>query len=611
MKPHEMSPFHVLIISNDGAPATEVPFIDEVYSRFIEEPRQVCLMLPPTTFADSRANAVAIPFEGIDLLISSDGWVSVSGHKQDLPTFLMESYANFGWDIFSNLKSSIDKLSQSTGIATNSQANVRGIWAIIDATEHLIRQRVAIFLETFEQEMLASLKQTLEMNRANARLQRDRYLDKLGELKRTPDGELETPCKELYESLIALLALRKAYAEHEQLYRNLAALNTIPDFMQLLPWRLTTIWTPPKPDEMKERWGPDLGAILEELFRKEITDYRTGRDCLLAAMADIVGSNQKEHLLLPILWRNLSRPFTEESLASDITSLCAKVIQACEMSLAQHANGDFSLLLQKVDIIKNIEPYPVWASIYAPSEIHTYEYQKTVLARHANLDHKLRPEQELASLLTSRESDLPKLLSRVAGIRDIPGQLNLVTVWDMDLIRAETEHRLSQDGQIEFVEQVALTLLDNQISWKSLTGALKDIGINIALSISINVASAPGAIGFFTLLGIYEAAQEWSIVKTQGVLATSEEIAAVGSVRRIISRQPSFVPLLLSLMGIAGGVSALSKLQKLAKVLDDAQLLLAAATFLRAVSEQAPAVKIAIGELIALGLKEVKRQEGK
>jgi hypothetical protein len=171
-----------------------------------------------------------------------------------------------------------------------------------------------------------------------------------------------------------------------------------------------------------------------------------------------------------------------------------------------------------------------------------------------------------------------------------------VTVWDLDALRAATLAELGE--QVGPVERAALAMLDWELISKSLGMAARDIAIRGALSLVLApVRLGPAA---EALLGVVDGVYDFLSWRDKVLLADIELLTESRDTRRILSADPSLVPLFLDVVGILGDAAAIAKLPRIVRALGRVQLVGLAAISV----ELVPA-------LARLGIALVQREEAR
>jgi hypothetical protein len=240
------------------------------------------------------------------------------------------------------------------------------------------------------------------------------------------------------------------------------------------------------------------------------------------------------------------------------------VVASCGKALGLLADGKYALLDQKVTVLEPVEEYAPLDPYSPPPPGEVVDAGP--LFDFLHLGSNPRSEEKVADLLVGR--------STLERFVNITGQLNEVCLWDLDLIRSETFARMRDD--IGDVEDAALHILDLKVASTELIKAGRDLVITLGFGLALSTVSGGLTSVVFAFMGMLDAVYEYTRHQNLQLLASSELLSSAATARRILSREPSLVPLFLALVGVAGDAAAMAKFVKLAKVLDKANLLLLA-----------------------------------
>jgi hypothetical protein len=141
--------------------------------------------------------------------------------------------------------------------------------------------------------------------------------------------------------------------------------------------------------------------------------------------------------------------------------------------------------------------------------------------------------------------------------------VNAVTVWDLDALRVTT--LAAMGTQIGPVQRAALDSLDWTVFERTLITTAEDIAVRRAL----DVALTPTGLGVVldALLGVIDGIYDYVSYRDQALLAKSELLAASGTARRILTHDPSLVPVFLDVVGILGDAATVVKFPRIAQQL--------------------------------------------
>lgn len=568
--------YAVTVVHVAPASATVTPeVVSDPIRAFVDEARKLCLAPPQ---AEAPATPIEIVLDGERFRMWPEGWIAAEGRTQSLPLFVMDLYALFGWSPIARLREAIQEVAdresrrkQSTPVG----GSARMLVSMVQAIEATLARHAAEFLTTLEAEMLDVLRESLEQGQTDEQATRARYLDPTsGALKRGEDGALDPAPKGLVDDARVLVGLRKAMAEHADTFGPLTMINLFGELLLPRPLELKTYMTAPEPDEPEQAWGATIGGQLRQWFKEEIEDYRQGRDALLRASAHYLAKARVRHPILPLLWPRLAEGFSEQDAAREIAAICAEVGAACAKSLDDLEKGKFTLLLQTVKPPPRVvrEPPYFAGPPGAVTEGPEWEEQEPFLvAQRVQLEDRPVPERQLAELLASRGSVFERAVGGLAA------SLNKVSVWDLDATRAATMQRLLESEEAGPLEQATLLHVDLELMRAGVEKALRDTAVSLGLGLALAPVSAPLAGGVFALFGVLDALHEAEIRETTGRLVSAELLASAAGARRLLTRNPSAMPLFLALVGIVGDVAAVGRMVSVARTLDAAQLLIAGA----------------------------------
>ena len=220
--------------------------------------------------------------------------------------------------------------------------------------------------------------------------------------------------------------------------------------------------------------------------------------------------------------------------------------------------GDYSLLSQKVKF-PDIPPGMV---IVDPRAVPLRE---VTVAEHIRLEDKETPEAELADYLAARAT-------YEHTVSPVVSQLNPVCVWDLDVIRSTTETSLRSRAELDAVGETALRLLDSELGITALRKAGRDLAVGLALGLTLGPT-------VLLPLALVDACYELMTYRQGTMLADVETVELANSAvaaKRIMTRNPSLLPVLLALMSVVGDVAAIGQFEEVVHKLGRAQLLLVA-----------------------------------
>jgi hypothetical protein len=550
----EAPPYQLEVLTIDVPDATspEEQFCALPRDQFVDQALAVSRAPARASFPGDEPVTVGLVLEGSKLKVTGDGWVIDGQGRMALDELLVDVWSASGWSVFDTVRAQLDAVASRRDVDQQVVAAAVSAHALVDASRAALASQVTEFLTTLEANMLSTLVAELEKAQALAKSIRRRYLED----PPPPTGPSEL--KRLRDDVDVLLGVHVALLEHERFYAQLfGPLKGVAAAKRLaFPFTIESLLPPPPPDALRETFGPILGAMLEEWFAEEITDYRMGRDRLLRATAAYLASARKRHPILVHLWSRFAATPTEEQLKVEIAKVCDDVVDASTAALEEIADDQgYRLLLQHVVVVKSV-----------PHENLSDEkgdVRSGSVAEHLGLATAADPLGAVAELMSQRDSTL----GRMSG--DLATWVNAVTVWDLDELRATTLAEMGE--QVGPVEQAALNLLDGMLLRATLGTVAKDFAAQVALSLVLAPTGASLAVN--ALLGVVDGIHELSSYWDRQLLARSELLAASKEVRRIMSYDPSVVPLFVAVVGIVGDAAAIARLPRLVRALNRLNLL--------------------------------------
>jgi hypothetical protein len=145
-------------------------------------------------------------------------------------------------------------------------------------------------------------------------------------------------------------------------------------------------------------------------------------------------------------------------------------------------------------------------------------------------------------------------------------------VWDLDVIRSTTETSLRSRAELDAVGETALRLLDSELGITALRKAGRDLAVGLALGLTLGPT-------VLLPLALVDACYELMTYRQGTMLADVETVELANSAvaaKRIMTRNPSLLPVLLALMSVVGDVAAIGQFEEVVHKLGRAQLLLVA-----------------------------------
>ena len=533
----------LLLVEIPQATSPEEQFCARPRDQFVDQALAVSRAPRHASFSGDEPVTVDLVIEGSKLKVGEDGSVSDGEGRMALDDFLVDLWSVDGFAAFDTVR---------------AQLRSDSLVSMVDAIRTMLSAEVVEFLTTFEANLLSTLVSELEKANALAGEVRRRYLE-------DPDPPASpTDLQRLRDEIAVLVGVSQALCEHERFYEEAQArlqqTGAIAMSLVLPLWLVHFVPQPP-PEHIRETFGPVLGPVLEEWFAVPIEDYRTGRDALLRAAAAYLAGARQRHPIIIHLWRQFGTVPSEEQLAAAVAELCDRVAASSAEALEDIAKHDgFRLLLQQVTVVREVPHEDVEGS----GDVHTGS-----VAEHLGLDAASDPLATLAGAMAARDSPLARL-----SLSGLNAALNTVSVWDLDALRETTLAELGE--QASPVQRAALALLDREQLMKTLTGALADFAGQTALKLVL----APTGLSLAAelLLDVVDGVYAYAEYHDKELLAVSELFAAAPDARRILSRDPSLVQLLLAAIPILGDGAAIARMPRLVRALGRLQLVAVLAT---------------------------------
>jgi hypothetical protein len=224
----------------------------------------------------------------------------------------------------------------------------------------------------------------------------------------------------------------------------------------------------------------------------------------------------------------------------------------------------YRLLHQNVTVIETVGFITVPALPGGSMYVEELEPKKGTVAEHLAIRESKTPEAALGGLIAGRES----VIQRLFLLGELEGAVNKVTVWDFDALRATALAEMGE--QIGPVERAALDALDWEVFWRSLAAMGKDFAVRRALDVALGPTGLGPAAD--ALLGLIDGIYDYVAWTDKLLLSNSELLAQSPAARRILSCNPSIVPVFLDAVNFLGDASAIKKLPRLAGALRRTQM---------------------------------------
>jgi hypothetical protein len=543
-----------LTIEIPESPAPEEMFCAQPRDRFVDQARAICLAPAHASFPGDQPVTISLVLGGSALRASADGWVWDAEGRMPLNDALIDEWSVFGWDVFADTRTQLQQAAQQTGIDQQLAQTIESVRTLIDVSEAALAGQVAEFLLTFEANMLATLGNALEKAPEQAEQIRRRYL-----AAPAPTSG-PTDLQKLHEDLKKLFGVREALLEHERYFAKVFAPVTLAGQVVrhiLFPWRIESLLPPPPADASFKTFGPVLGPIIEQWYAEEIRDYETGRDKLLRTSALYYSDARERHPIIQHVWSQFDGDPGEEELGRKIASICRDVTTDSQKALEKlRSDQGYRLLHQNVTVTKTVGFTQVYGPPDGPVDVDVKERRKGTVAEHLAIREAKAPEATLAGLIAGHESVIQRLFGELEGV------VNKVSVWDLDALRATTLAEMGE--QIGPVERAALDTLDGEIFWKSLATTAKDFAARRALDFALGPVLGVAA---DALLGLIDGIYDYVTYRDKLLLGNSELLAQSPAARRILSCDPSLVPIFLDAIGFLGDATAIAKWPRLAHAL--------------------------------------------